>query len=82
MKKITDWFRSWNDKNKQDYNARMLRQVEHEAKHDIQPLVWNGNVYLAYCGTPIILADCLKTDLLESIQQSQEILINYRTENY
>ncbi len=80
MKKITDWFRSWNDKTKKDYNDRMLRQVECEAKRDIQPLVWGGNVYLAYCGVPIILADRIKTDLLESVQQSQEIVSKFRLE--
>ncbi len=79
MGKITAWLRSWSDRNRKDYNERLLRQVEREAKRDIQPLVWNGKVYLAYCGVPVIEADDLRADLLESIQQSQKILASYRT---
>jgi hypothetical protein len=79
MKKITAWFRAWNARSRKGYNDRLYRQIEREAKRDIQPLVWNGKVYLAYCGTPIILAERIKTDLLESVQQSQDILISYRT---
>lgn len=78
MGKIKAWWRAWNARSRKDYRNRMLRQVEREAKRDIQPLVWNGKVYLAYCGTPIIQADRIKTDLLESVQQSQEILAAYR----
>lgn len=79
---IADWLTAWNARSRKDYRDRMLRQVEREAKRDIQPLVWNGKVWLAYCGTPIIQADRIKTDLLESVEQSQEALAEFRMEGH
>lgn len=79
MKKITNWFRSWNDKNKEEYNERVLRQAEKQASKDVQPMVWNGKTYLAYQGIPLVDVEDLKLSLVNGIEQAQKTLVSFIT---
>lgn len=77
MGKIKTWWSAWKQKRAEEYHKRVTRHRMQEAKRDIQPLVWNGKVWLAYCGTPILEADALKGDLLKGVEQAQMNVAEY-----
>lgn len=80
MEKITNWWKAWRAARKESFRERVRKHKEIEAKRDIQPLVWNGRVWLAYCGIPIVEAGALKQDLLKSVEESQKTLAEFNIE--
>lgn len=74
MGRFTDWWSSWRAKRKDNYRMKVNLRKRKEAEESIQPLVWNSKVWITYCGLPIIEADELKTDLIESIETAQRNL--------
>lgn len=78
MGKMKDWWSAWRAKKAEDYRKRVKRSREREAMRDVQPLVWNGKVWLAYCGLPILEAGSLKDELLKSVEEAQKNLAEYR----
>lgn len=79
MKKLLNWFKSWSDKNKEEYNERVMHAADKQAKKDVQPIVWNGKTYLAYKGIPLVDVEDLRMPLVNGIEQAQKTLVLYIT---
>lgn len=69
-----------NDRNSDEYRERIKQQSKNESFHAIQPLVWNGKMYLAYCGVPIVRAEDLEDEMLVSVLKSQKTVADYTEE--
>ncbi len=80
MNNLISWWRSLYDRNSDEYRERVKRQSKNEAVYAIQPLVWNGKLYLAYCGVPIVKAEDLKDEMLVSVGKSQKTVADYTEE--
>jgi hypothetical protein len=80
MCKLLSWWKSLNDRDSDEYRERVKIQAKDQSVYAVQPLVWNGKMYLAYCGVPIVKADDLKDDMLLSVGKAQKNVADYTEE--
>ncbi len=80
MERLKKWWKSWSDRSNEEYKSRVRKHSEREARRDVQPIVWNGKVWLSYCGIPIVEADDMKNGLLESVEEAQRTVAEYNAE--
>lgn len=80
MNKLKNWWKSWVDKNSNEYANRVEKNCKREAEDTVQPMVWNNKLYLSYQGIPLIEASELKGEFLDSIESSQRTVCCYAYE--
>lgn len=80
MKKLKIWWKTWIDKDSNEYFKRLENNYKREAENDVQPLIWNGKLYIAYQGIPLIEVSELKGELLDSVEQIQKTVCHYTHE--
>lgn len=81
MNKLKNWWKTWIDKSSDEYARRIEKNCKREAEDIVQPMVWNGKLYLSYQGVPLIEATEIKGEFLDSIELSQKTVSHYTYEN-
>lgn len=74
MKKIREFFRV---PTQMEQYLEDVDKLEKEVREDVTPMVLNGEMYLAYQGTPLIKASDLKKDIVKTVEESRSLVMEY-----
>lgn len=75
IKRLLDAFRerwdSW-------HQRRRLCQMRRDLDHDVNLREWNGTIYIAYCGEPLLAISKVSHDAPSTLAEIRDNIINFR----
>lgn len=70
--------KEWNARSKAEAESDNRATYDAKARADVQPMVWNGKMWLAVKGEPIVEVKDLNGDLLAIVENAQVNLSEFR----